>query len=267
MHASKLTKRLLAVYAVGVLAVLYLPLAATTLASVSARRYFSFPFSEFSMRWYGKLADSFTVAELVRTSATLAALATVLSVGVGLFAALAFARYDWKGRRLFQKLIILPLFFPQTVLGLALLIWFSFLGITPSWKTAVLAHAVWITPITTLIMAIQAYSLDPSLEESASDLGASKAAILWRISLPLMMPSIVSASLFAFLLSWGNFALSLYTDGADITLPEWLYAKMVSGYSPLVPAVGTLSVLAAGLTSVLFFVAIKFMKRKELNHE
>jgi spermidine/putrescine transport system permease protein len=56
---------------------------------------------------------------------------------------------------------------------------------------------------------------------------------------------VVSAGLFAFLLSWGNFPLSLFTTGADLTLPEWLYAKMVSGYSPLVPSVGTLTVLAS----------------------
>ncbi len=267
MQRNGMTKKLLALYAIGVLLVLYLPLLATTLASVSKHRYFSFPFDAFSTRWYEKLADSLTVADLIHTSLSVAALVTLISVAFGFFAALAFARYEWKGRKLFQKIIILPIFFPQTVLGLALLIWFSFLGITPSWKTAVVAHAVWITPITTLIMAIQAYSLDPALEEAASDLGASKRYILWRISLPLMAPSMVSAGLFAFLLSWGNFALSMYTDGADVTMPEWLYAKMVSGYSPLIPAVGTFSVLAAGVTTLLFFFAVRFMKTKEKPHE
>jgi len=247
MQRSKMTRNILAVYAIGVLLVLYMPLFATTLASVSKHRYFSFPFSAFSTRWYEKMADSLTVADLIKTSLTVAAMVTIITVVVGFFAALAFARYDWKGRKLFQKVIILPIFFPQTVLGLALLIWFSFLGITPTWKTAVVAHAIWITPITTLIMAIQAYSLDPSLEEAASDLGASRRMILWRISLPLMLPSMISAALFAFLMSWGNFALSMYTDGADVTMPEWLYAKMVSGYSPLVPTVGILSIAALKL--------------------
>ncbi|WP_298217626.1 ABC transporter permease [Halothiobacillus sp.] len=267
MQRSKITRNLLAIYAIGVLLVLYMPLFATTLASISEHRYFSFPFSAFSTRWYEKMVDSLTVAELIKTSLTVAAMVTIITVVVGFFAALAFARYDWKGRKLFQKIIILPIFFPQTVLGLALLIWFTFLGITPSWKTAVVAHAIWITPITTLIMAIQAYSLDPSLEEAASDLGASRRMILWRISLPLMLPSMISAALFAFLMSWGNFALSMYTDGADVTMPEWLYAKMVGGYSPLIPAMGTFSVIAAGITTLLFFFAVKFMKPKEKIYE
>ena len=63
------------------------------------------------------------------------------------------------------------------------------------------------------------------------------------------MPGVVSAGLFAFLLSWGNFPLSLFTTGADSTLPEWLYAKMVSGYSPLVPSVGILSIITSIITT------------------
>jgi spermidine/putrescine transport system permease protein len=70
---------------------------------------------------------------------------------------------------------------------------------------------------------------------------------LREITLPLLMPGIISAGLFAFLLSWGNFPLSLFTTGADSTLPEWLFAKMVSGYSPLVPTLGILSVVGSFL--------------------
>jgi spermidine/putrescine transport system permease protein len=76
-------------------------------------------------------------------------------------------------------------------------------------------------------------------------MGASTPTILKEITLPLLMPGLISAGLFAFLLSWGNFPLSLFTTGADSTLPEWLYAKMVSGYSPLVPTLGIMSVVAS----------------------
>jgi len=106
----------------------------------------------------------------------------------------------------------------------------------------VVAHLVWISPITTLIIAIRAYSFDPALEEAARDMGASTWTVMKEVTGPLLLPGVVSAGLFAFLLSWGNFPLSLFTTGADSTLPEWLYAKMVSGYSPLVPSVGILSI-------------------------
>jgi spermidine/putrescine transport system permease protein len=182
-----------------------------------------------------------------------AVIVTVVSMVVAFFGALAFARYHWRYRTLFQKLILLPIFFPQTVLGLALLMWFNSVGIIPTWKTAIVAHLVWIAPIATLIVAIRAYSFDPALEEAARDMGADTWTILREITLPLLMPGVVSAGLFAFLLSWGNFPLSLFTTGADSTLPEWLYAKMVSGYSPLVPTLGVMSVVGSFLLILLAF--------------
>jgi spermidine/putrescine transport system permease protein len=140
--------------------------------------------------------------------------------------------------------------------------WFNFLDITPSWWTAVISHTVWIAPITTLIMSIQAYGLDDSLEEAARDMGATRGQILRMITLPLLAPGMVSAACFAILLSWGNFALSLYTTGPDSALPEWLYARMTSGYQPIVPAVGAISVLGAIVLVVALFGIIHWTTRK-----
>ena len=78
--------------------------------------------------------------------------------------------------------------------------------------------------------------------------------VMKEVTGPLLMPGVVSAGLFAFLLSWGNFPLSLFTTGADSTLPEWLYAKMVSGYSPLVPTVGILSIATSIMLLLIAFV-------------
>ena len=91
-------------------------------------------------------------------------------------------------------------------------------------------------------------------------MGAGTFTVLREITLPLLMPGIVSAGLFAFLLSWGNFPLSLFTTGADSTLPEWLYAKMVSGYSPLVPTLGIMSVVGSFLL-ILFAFAVVWLMR------
>ncbi len=245
MPTSRATRIVLYLYGIFVIAFLYLPLVSVGFASVSRARYLSFPIKEYSTKWYGEALKSSTVSDLLSTSLTIAALVTVISVVIAFFGALAFARYQWRYRTLFQKLILLPIFFPQTVLGLALLMWFNSLGIIPSWKTAVVAHLVWIAPIATLIVAIRAYSFDPALEEAARDMGAGSWTILREITLPLLAPGLVSAGLFAFLLSWGNFPLSLFTTGADSTLPEWLYAKMVSGYSPLVPTLGVMSVVGS----------------------
>jgi len=245
MHHPRSIRIALLCYGVTLIVFLYLPLAAITFASFSKARYLTFPIRRYTFQWYEKAFASPTVADLLTTSLKIAIVVTVISMVVGFFGALAFARYRWRFRGAFQKFILLPIFFPQTVLGLALLMWFNAVGMIPTWKTAIVAHLVWIAPIATLIVAIRAYSFDPALEEAARDMGASTWQVLREVTLPLLWPGIVSAGLFAFLLSWGNFPLSLFTTGADLTLPEWLYAKMVSGYSPLVPAVGTLSVVGS----------------------
>jgi spermidine/putrescine transport system permease protein len=245
MPASRSTRIVLFIYGLLVIGFLYLPLISVGFASVSRARYLSFPIKRYSTKWYAEALESGTVADLLVTSLSVALLVTVISVVIAFFGALAFARYQWRFRSTFQKLILLPIFFPQTVLGLVLLMWFNALGVIPTWKTAVIAHLVWIAPIATLIVAIRAYSFDPALEEAARDMGADTLTIFREITLPLLLPGLVSAGLFAFLLSWGNFPLSLFTTGADSTLPEWLYAKMVSGYSPLVPTLGIMSVVAS----------------------
>ncbi|MEM6376332.1 MAG: ABC transporter permease [Pseudomonadota bacterium] len=260
MPTSRSTRIALYVYVILVIAFLYLPLVSVAFASVSRARYLSFPIKRYSTKWYGEALESSTVSELLMTSLSVAVLVTVISMVVAFFGALAFARDHWRYRRTFQKLILLPIFFTQTVLGLALLMWFNSVGIIPTWKTAGFAHLVWIALITTLIVAIRAYSFDPALEQAARDMGASTWTILREITLPLLMPGLILAELFAFLLSWGGFPLSLLTPGADSTLPEWLYAKMVSGYSPLVPTLGIMSVVGSFLL-ILSAITVTWLLR------
>lgn len=260
MPVSRFTRIALFIYGVLIIVFLYLPLVSVGFASISRGRYLSFPIKKYSTKWYVDAFESSTVSDLIWTSLTVAVIVTIISVIVAFFGALAFARYQWKYRTHFQKLILLPIFFPQTVLGLALLMWFNSVGIIPSWKTAVVAHLVWIAPIATLIVAIRAYSFDSALEEAARDMGAGTWTILRLITLPLLLPGLVSAGLFSFLLSWGNFPLSLFTTGADSTLPEWLYAKMVSGYSPLVPTLGVMSVVGS-FTIIMLALSVAWLIR------
>ncbi|MEI4469969.1 ABC transporter permease [Frigidibacter sp. MR17.24] len=238
-------------WTLAVLALVYLPILAGALAGLSRSRYFLFPprdwARDWSLDWWAKVAGALEIRALVANSLLIAAVVTVLAVGFGLCGALAFARHGWRGRRWFQRLVLLPLCFPQPVLGLAALMWFDTLGIGTGWRTAAVAHLVWIVPVVTLVIAIRVYGFDPALEEAAADLGASRLAIWREVTLPMLWPGIWSGALFAFLLSWGNFPLSLYTAGADGTVPKWLYAKMVAGYSPMVPALGTMSTIAAAL--------------------
>ena len=249
---------------------IYLPLFCTVLASFSRARYFTFPIRSFSTRWWKQTLESLEIHTIITNSLLIAFSVTLLSVGIAFCGSLAFARFNWRGRKLFQKVLVLPIFFPQPVLGLALLLLFNTFGIETSWRTAIFAHLVWIAPVATLVMAIQVYGFDASLEEAAYDLGCSNLQVFREITLPLLWPGIQSGALFSFLLSWGNFPLSLYTSGADSTIPEWLYSKMVAGYTPMVPVLGTISTLGAAtifLMSGLLSVLIRRLQLHQLSRQ
>ena len=244
---QRLRHALITVWTIAVIVFVYLPTICITLASLTASRYFQFPISKWGLEWWHKTFSSIEIRQLLSTSIIIALCVTVIAVAIAFFGDMAFARYAWKGRSIYQKVILLPIFFPQSVLGLALLLWFNTLGLPLSWMTAVFAHLVWIVPVVTLVISIQVYSFDPALEEAAFDLGASRWQVLREVTPPVLFPGLFSGALFAFLLSWGNFPLSLFTTGADTTVPEYLYAKMVAGYTPGVPVLGTVSTVGAAI--------------------
>jgi spermidine/putrescine transport system permease protein len=258
---------LIATWTLAVVVFMYLPAVCITIASLTASRYFTFPVPRWGFEWWDKTFSSFAIRQLLSTSVTMAVWVTLIAVVIAFFGALAFARYDWRGRSIYQKIVLLPIFFPQSVLGLALLLWFSALGFDLSWKTAVFAHLVWIVPVVTLVISIQVYGFDPALEEAAFDLGATRLQVFREVTLPVLFPGLFSGALFAFLLSWGNFPLSLYTTGADTAVPEYLYAKMVAGYTPGVPVLGTVSTLGAAVVLLGGYALVKFVRHTRERRE
>lgn len=260
-RAQRWRAALLWAWALAVVVFMYLPGVCLFLASSTSSRYFIFPITKWGFDWWKKTFDSIQIHELFKTSISIALIVTVIAVVLAFFGALAFARYEWKGRSIYQKIVLLPIFFPQSVLGLALLLWFNALGLELSWKSAIFAHLVWIVPVVTLVISIQVYSFDLALEEAAFDLGATRWQVLKEVTLPVLFPGLFSGALFAFLLSWGNFPLSLFTTGADTTIPEYLYAKMVAGYTPGVPVLGTVSTFTAAVLFLGGYGLIKLRRR------
>lgn len=244
-----------------VLFLLYLPMLSVVLASLANTRYMQFPHRDWTVGAYTDALSAYTTTVLHLTSFKIAICVVLISLLVATAGALAFARYDWRGRGWFQRLLLLPIFFPQPVLGLALLLTLTAAGFTPDWRTAAFAHLVWIIPIVTLVISIRLYDYDVMQEEAAYDLGATRTQVFREITLPALAPGIVSGGLFAFLLSWSNLPLSIYTTGADTTLPEWLFSRTATNYSPLVPAVAVIATAASALIVVLAWVGWNVLKR------
>ena len=253
--------KLTVVWTVLVLFLIYMPIVSVVLASLANTRYMRFPHRVWSVAPYREAFGLSTTWELHQVSFKIALSVAAISVLIAIPGALAFARFEWRGRSLYRKAILLPVFFPQPVLGLALLVFFSAIGLTPSWRTAVFAHLVLIAPIVTLIVAITLYGFDPAQEEAAYDLGATRLQAFREVTFPAILPGLVSGGLFAFLLSWSNLPLSAFTTGADSTLPEWLYSRTATNYAPMIPAVSVISVAASALMVLVGLLVAGLLRR------
>jgi spermidine/putrescine transport system permease protein len=135
-----------------------------------------------------------------------------------------------------------------------------YMQMNTSWITAGISHMIWMLPIVTMVIAIQIYGFDQSMEEAAYDLGASTWQVYKEVTLPVLSLGIISGALFAFLLSWSNFELSMFLQGVDNMLPVYVYGKMTGGFSPTAPA---LSATIYILSAAALFVPFWFMTRSQ----
>ncbi len=232
----------------------YIPIFTLMAFSLQSGRFLTLPFDGFSLKWYGDLFRNSNAAGALWNSTLIAIIATVISTVIGSMAAIVAIRYRFSGRLLFRALSGAPLAFPQLLLGIVLLLWFSVLG---AWfgfntgvTTAVIGHIVYITPFVLVIVAVQVFNFDATLEDAARDCGAGTWEVYRYVTIPLLWPGIFSAAIFAFLLSWGNFYLTYSLAGSARTLPTFVFSGIAVGSSPLYPAIATV-VFVPGLLLVI----------------
>ena len=255
---SSFRKPLLAVYILVLIIFLHAPAMSLLTSSFSADKYFHFPFKDLTTKWYVEMFHSGGIRDAVGNSLLTAFVIMIPTTIIGFFGALAFARFKWRGRGVYQKFLLLPIFFPQLVLGLAQLLLCNFFKINTSWIVAGVSHMVWMLPIVTMVIAIQVYGFDVTMEEAAYDLGASTWQVYKEVTLPILLFGIVSGALFAFLLSWSNFELSLFLQGTNQMLPVYIFGKMTGGFSPTAPA---LSATVYIVSAAALFIPFWFMTR------
>mgnify|MGYP000489454935 CR=1 FL=1 len=233
----------------AVLVFFYIPIATLIVFSFTESRFLSFPITSFSLRWYGELFASKDFWPALTNSALLAFVSTVFATLFGIGGAIAWIRWRFRFQRAFQALTFAPLLFPQLLLGVVMLLWFSVLGswldFSPSLWTAVVGHVVYITPFALIIIAVQVHGFDDTLEDAARDAGATGWEVFREVTLPLIWPGVVSAGIFAFLLSWGNFYITYSLSGTARTLPTFVFSGIAVGSSPIYPALATLTFLPA----------------------
>ncbi len=229
----------------------YIPIATLVAFSFTESRFLTFPIEGFSLKWYGALFAEKNFLPALWGSLKLAFIVTILSTILGCAAAVAWMRFKFRFQRTFQALTFAPLLFPQLMLGVVMLLWFSilgnFFGFSMSLWSAVLGHVVYITPFALIIIAVQIHGFDDTLEDAARDSGCSNWEVLREVTIPILWPGIFSAGIFAFLLSWGNFYLTYSLSGTSRTLPTFVFSGIANGSSPIFPALATLTFIPAML--------------------
>src|SRR5216683_2378098 len=229
---------------------LYGPIASLILYSFNASHLVTV-WAGFSTHWYVELAHNEAIRRAALVSIEIAVSAASGALVLGTLAGFALQRYRrFRGRALFGTLVTAPLVMPEVITGLSLLLLFVALEQTIGWPggrgpvTITLAHITFCMAYVTVVVQSRLVGFDESLEEAAMDLGARPVKVFFRITLPLIVPAILSGWLLAFTLSWDDLVITQFVAGpGSSTLPMVIFSKVRLGVSPDVNALATIMVL------------------------
>ena len=239
------------------LAFLYLPIASLMVYSFNDSKLVTV-WAGFSTKWYGRLLHNQQILDAAWLSLKIAAMAASLATALGTLAALCLVRFGpFRGRALFGGLVTAPLVMPEVITGLSLLLMFVALERAIGWPagrgvmTIVIGHATFAMAYVTVVVQSRLVGMDPTIEEAAMDLGARPAKVFLVITLPLILPAVISGWLLAFTLSLDDLVVSSFVSGPGATtLPMVIYSKVRLGLSPEINALGTLLITVVAIAMI-----------------
>ena len=253
--------RALALYAIAYMAFLYAPITLLPVFAFNDGQIIAFPLQGFTTKWFGELLEAPALHDALGNSLLVAAISAVLAVILGICAARASTRHRFRGQRFIMGGIMLPLVLPEIIVAVALLVVVLRLGLPLGLWSVIAGHVLLCTPFAIAILNGAFSSLDPAMEEAARDLGASPSEAFRTITLPLVMPGIVSSLLIAFTISLDEFIVAFFLTGTDPTLPVYIWAQLrFPAQIPVVMALGTILVAA----SVILLVIAETFRRRGL---
>jgi putative spermidine/putrescine transport system permease protein len=239
------------------LAYLVLPLLVVIGASLTTTSFLSFPPQGLTFRWYSVMLGDTTYVSSFITSTVLAITATVAAILLAVPAALAIARYEFRGKSAISSVLMAPLVLPYIVLGAALLQFGSGFGLTRNFLALLVGHTVIVTPFVLRSTLAMMTSEQRVLEDASMDLGAGPLVTFFLVVLPQIRPDLITGSIFAFISSWINVELSIFNTHADLnTIPVKLFNYVQYTIDPTIAAVSSVTIVAAGVAIVLLDVTV-----------
>lgn len=251
---ADLNKRFLTWFAYAIFLFLYLPILILIIYSFNANKVVGV-WAGFTTEWYRVLFNDRAMINAFKVSIWVATWSTILSTILGTLAALSLERYRYRGKLPFDAVMYLPIIIPDIVMALSALLFFVMVAVPLSRYTILIAHIAFNIAFVAVIVRARLADMDRNLEEAAADLGASEWPTFRRVTLPLLMPAIISGALLAFTLSLDDFVITFFVSGpGSTTLPVLVYSMIKFGVTPEVNAISTLMLLGSTVLVVLSLI-------------
>src|SRR5579859_3066749 len=248
-------------YSIVVFAFIYLPILVLVIYSFNRDGVGGFPPQHFTLDWYRQLAADSALWNAVVNSLYVASGAVVVSLTLGLLAALALDRANFPGKALFRRLVLLPLILPGIITGLSLLMFAVRAHLQLSLITIFLGHGTALISVATTELFAGLQKMDRRQEEASLDLGATPWRTFWLVTLPNPKLSLIAAGLLIFTLSMDEIAVTFFLYGREYTLPLEIWGRLRRGITPEINAISTLILV---VSVVLIVVWYRLRTRAEL---
>jgi len=218
----------------------------------------------FTTRWYSAFAENDEVQDALGVSLRVAFVSTLVSVVLGTMSALALERFEFRGKKVFDGLLYLPIIVPDVTMAVSMLLFFSKgLQALDDWfglewqkgvSTVIVSHIAFNISFVSVVVRARLSGMDTTLEQAASDLYASRWKTFRHVTFPQIVPGIAGGALLAFTLSLDDVVITQFALGPGATtLPVWVFGVVRRGVTPLVNAVSVV-MLAASMALVLLSV-------------
>ena len=238
-------------YLIFLTVLMYLPILFVMIYSVNLSKLSSV-WTGFSLKWYRELFRDRNVGAALVNSLILGGVSSLAAAVIGTLGAIGTTRTSFRGRGAMEYIATLPMMTPEIILGMIFLAFFSLLGLPFGMSTLIISHTAFCIPYVFMQVKARLAGMDKSYEEAARDLGAGRARVFFDITLPLIMPGIVSGMLLSFAMSFDDVVISIFVTGVSVnTLPILIYTQLKTGVTPKVNALCTLMFLATLLIVVL----------------
>lgn len=238
----------------SVLALVFLiaPLLVVGLISFSASRYLEFPPPGFSLRWYKTAFTESSWLAALLLSLQVATVVAILATVVGTLAALGFVRGHFRAKGFLFAAALTPMVVPGIVVAVGSYFLFAHLGLLETRTALILAHTGLALPIVLISVTASLRSVDPECEYVARTLGAGTLEAMWKVTIPLVRPGIISGALFAFVTSFDEPVVALFVAGTHaVTLPKRMWDGIQFEIDPTAAAVSTVLICVAVTAVVL----------------